>query len=305
VNNLALCESISLREEQLKEVSQDRALEILDKAKALVMAIHQGVGVATTEEVAKYFEVSIEAVSKVVQRHRSELNSDGLKVIQGKILKEHKDLMSLCDGKARLITWNPRSMLRCGMLLRDSEVAKQVRTTLLDIASNKNSVENLERQFLPEMSLKQIDEYATIMGKRFGAAYEQQVLIQTIQKFYPDFPIIPPKPEELASLITAKALLNPTQIAKELGLLCKAKPYNPSGEKANKLLEQLGYQIKISGTWSATDKAIDANLVDRKPVSTGSSTQKDQMRWSADIIPILQEYTVSAQQTLDLHARNR
>jgi hypothetical protein len=178
-------------------------------------------------------------------------------------------------------------------------VASWIQEWRSDKTASESSIKSLERQFLPEMPLKQIDEYAAIMGKRFGKPYEQQLLIQTIQKFHPHLPIISPKSEEIASLVTAKALLIPKQIAKELGLLCDSKPYNPSPQKVNKLLEQLGYQTNVAGVWSATDKAIAANLVDRKPVSTGSSTQKDQMLWSADIIPILQEHT-AAQQTLNV-----
>jgi hypothetical protein len=41
MNNLALCESQSLREEQIEGLSHDKALETLNKAKALVMAVHQ------------------------------------------------------------------------------------------------------------------------------------------------------------------------------------------------------------------------------------------------------------------------
>lgn len=102
-------------------------------------------------------------------------------------------------------------------------------------------------------------------------------------------PIIPPAPEELASLPTAKALLTPTQIADRLDLNYKTGKPNP--QAVNKLLEDLGYQTKIDGTWSATDKAIELNLCDRKPIETESRTQKDQLLWSIDIIAILQEYT--------------
>lgn len=292
MNNLALCESKSLREEQLREVSQDRALEILDKAKALVMAIHQGSGVATTQQIAGYFEVSIETIQSTVKSNRLELQSDGLRLASGRELKDVLSVIDKSDSPPTLTLWTPRSALRCGMLLRDSEVAKQVRTILLDTISQKVSLQKLEGQFRSEVSIKSIDEAATVLGKRFGSAYEQRFLIQNIKKHQPSFDLPSIEPQESASLPTTKALLTPTQIAKELGLFCKSKPENPSPQKVNKLLEQLGYQTKIAGVWSATDKAINLNLVDRKPVSTKSSTQQDQMLWSADIIPILQEHTL-------------
>jgi hypothetical protein len=180
------------------------------------------------------------------------------------------------------------------MLLRDSSVAKQVRTVLLDIAGQKGSVEKLERQFqpvLPTPTLKEINEAGKMYEELYGLAYKQQYIQQKLSKFYPSLAGHDPKPEELASLPTAKALLIPTQIGEQVGLFCKSNPKNGSAQQVNKLLEELGYQTRIDGIWSATDKAIDLNLCDRKPVSTGSRTQKDQLLWSADIVPILQEHT--------------
>ncbi len=150
----------------------------------------------------------------------------------------------------------------------------------------------LEALVAPKPEIKQIDQVARMLGKRFGKAYEQRYIQQQVKKHYPALSGDKPESAELTSLPTARALLNPTQIAKELDLFCESKPEEPSPRKVNKLLEQLGYQIKVAGVWSATDKAIAANLVDRKPVETNSRTQKDQLLWSADIISILQEHSV-------------
>jgi hypothetical protein len=99
---------------------------------------------------------------------------------------------------------------------------------------------------------------------------------------------LPPTPEELPSL-PAQSLLTPTQIAKELGINYKTGAPNPRW--VNEKLEVLGYQEKVGGQWSATPKA--AGLCDRKPVDTDSRTQKDQLLWSADIIPVLQEFVAA------------
>jgi phage regulator Rha-like protein len=127
-----------------------------------------------------------------------------------------------------------------------------------------------------------------------GKAYADRWLAQMHQKWYPALVGDAPKPEESASLPTAKALLTPTQIAEQLGLYCKSNAKSGDARRVNKLLQELGYQTKIDGVWSATDKAIDLNLCDRKPIDTGSRTQKDQLMWSADILVILQEHTVEA-----------
>jgi hypothetical protein len=163
---------------------------------------------------------------------------------------------------------------------------------LLDIAQKKESIDSLERQFLPEVSIKSIDEAATVFGKRFGAGYEQRFLVQNIGKFHPHLTIPPAAPEELVSLPTPKALLTPTQIGEQLGLFCKSNAKSGDARRVNKLLQELGYQTKIDGIWSATDKAINLNLCDRKPVDTKSHSQKDQLFWSADVVAILEEHVV-------------
>lgn len=150
--------------------------------------------------------------------------------------------------------------------------------------------QTLEVLVAPKPEIKQIDQVARMLGKRFGKAYEQRYVQQQVKKHYPALHGDAPDSSELASLPTAKALLTPTQIAVELSLFYKTGAGNP--QAVNTLLEQLGYQTKIGGRWSATDKAIKANLVDRKPVETNSKTQKDQLLWSADIILILKEHAV-------------
>lgn len=151
----------------------------------------------------------------------------------------------------------------------------------------------LEVSAAPKPKLSEIKQAGKIYCGVFGKAYEQRYIQQQVEKHYPALAGFNPLVAEQVSLPTAKALLTPTQIAKELGLFCKTKPENPSPQKVNKLLERLGYQTKVAGVWGATDKAIAANLADRKPVSTASSSQQDQLLWSADIIAILKEHVLA------------
>ena len=138
MNDLILLESVSARNEKLSALTQDSALDYLNKAKSLVMAMWQGTGITTTEQLADYFEVSSDAVKKVLLRHREEFESDGVREIKGKDLKalqsQGSDMLSLPEKTTRLNIWTPRAALRLGMLLRDSAIAKQVRTLLLDVA---------------------------------------------------------------------------------------------------------------------------------------------------------------------------
>jgi hypothetical protein len=89
----------------------------------------------TIKLVAEFYEVDKYALDKVFIRHREELSHDGMKILKGEdASKFNVDNMSTLRIPNKTITIVPRkAILRIGMLLRDSEVAKQVRTYLLNV----------------------------------------------------------------------------------------------------------------------------------------------------------------------------
>jgi hypothetical protein len=92
--------------------------------------------------VADYFEVGERVVNKLIQRHRSELEANGFIVLRGADLERFKgDTLSPYPGgssesypqaRSNLALFTRRAVLNVGMLLRDSDVARRVRTYLLD-----------------------------------------------------------------------------------------------------------------------------------------------------------------------------
>jgi phage regulator Rha-like protein len=146
--------------------------------------------------------------------------------------------------------------------------------------------QNLENQFAPKPTQKEIRASYGMWKAAYGKPYADRWLNQMHQRYYPALIGEAPQPQEMASLATAKALLTPTKIAEELGILHSTGSGNAA--KVNSLLVQFGYQTSVGGRWSATDKAIEANLCDRKPVDTNSRSQKDQLLWSASMIKVLQ-----------------
>jgi hypothetical protein len=130
-NDQVLLESQAARSSQLAQI-EDRAEELLSKAKVLHFNVWQGTGIATTEQVAEFYEVPIKTVEAVLQRNRKEFDSDGLKVLRGKELGSVTFIMKVTNKARNLTIWNPRATLRLGYLLRDSAIAKAVRTTSLD-----------------------------------------------------------------------------------------------------------------------------------------------------------------------------
>ncbi|WP_314176089.1 restriction endonuclease [Streptomyces winkii] len=126
----------ALLESQTLRASVVARTEALDKVKVLSL-LPDGLHV-TTRMVADYFEVTDQVISKLVQRHRDELTANGLRTLRGSDLRVfERDNLSFSDGsypqgRAHLTVYSRRAVLNVAMLLRDSEVARRIRTYLLD-----------------------------------------------------------------------------------------------------------------------------------------------------------------------------
>ncbi|MET9668150.1 hypothetical protein ABZY19_22725 [Streptomyces sp. NPDC006475] len=130
----ALLESRAMRD------SVQGCVEALDKVKALAL-LPDNVHVST-EGVARYFEVSTEVIKKLTQRHREELTENGMRILRGSDLGEYqRDKLSLSSAadpgsypqrRSSLTLYTRRTVLNIAMLLRDSDIARRVRTYLLD-----------------------------------------------------------------------------------------------------------------------------------------------------------------------------
>ena len=97
----------------------------------------EGRYVLTKQMVADYFGVDIRTISRYIENHQEELEQNGYFICKGKSLKELK----LRFGKdidvptktTFLGLFDFRSFLNIGMLLTESEKAKQLRSMILDI----------------------------------------------------------------------------------------------------------------------------------------------------------------------------
>jgi restriction system protein len=124
-------EGVLLESKSLRDSVAGRT-ETLDKVKALSL-LPDGTHV-TTQMVANYFEVGIEAIRSLVKDNRGELVANGYHVLTGAELRSFQDLGSLDKHVGRhLALFTRRTVLNVAMLLRDSIVARQVRTRLLDV----------------------------------------------------------------------------------------------------------------------------------------------------------------------------
>lgn len=170
-----------------KEAREDciARVEVLDKVGELLLL--PNTEYATTEQVANYYEVGIEAINSLVKDHREELQGNGFRVFKNsdikvfdlKFFKDFKKNRSVITyimndgeelkvGNKGVSLFPKRAILNVGMLLRDSEVAKEIRTRLLDIVHDASKQNNNEETIV-ENVVNEISEEKQLMLDRIEA----------------------------------------------------------------------------------------------------------------------------------------
>lgn len=156
-----LVENRELREQVVSRV------EVLEQVKEILTL--GATDFVTVELAANYYEVEKNTLDVLIKRNREEIEADGLIVYSGKEIKEIlvTDKMSItnfrgyfeidgikfANGKNTLIP--KRALLRIGMLLRDSEVAKEIRTRLLDIVHDTEINTDIVNNVIEEIRTEQ------------------------------------------------------------------------------------------------------------------------------------------------------
>lgn len=165
--------------------------EVLEKVKELFLL--PGTEIATLKLVADFYEVDEKVVEKVYTRHLDELESDGmcskrytelsnlqyvgLKTAKGKVTFTF-DNGKMFDYPTRGTKVFPRrAILRVGMLLRDSEIAREVRTQLLNI-EEKSSDETKTHDIDEEQSLMLSVGMAVASGDATAVAVASAKLVE-------------------------------------------------------------------------------------------------------------------------------
>lgn len=157
MNELTFTEDRNLRDNCISHY------EVLERVKNLLLI--PGMEFATMKQVAEFYDVEVKAIEKVCLRNKDELISDGvelksykdflirqdvgLETVKGKVLLTLENGNVLSVPNRGLKVFPRRAILRIGMLLRDSAVAKEVRTQLLNIeekTSNEIKTEDINEE---------------------------------------------------------------------------------------------------------------------------------------------------------------
>ncbi len=224
LTELAYLESQSVRQQQLEELNDERSLLILNKVKSLLVALWKDKErVTTTEEIASYYEVESSVVRHASKKHREEFLTDGWREIKGssnlKALRSiGSEVFSLPSATTRVAIWTPRAALRLGMLLRDSEVAKAVRTSLLNAVEKviPAQAEELERLRLENQNLHLQLEVAKAQKETAEAQERLLSASQLLAIINPTLPaLVLGKPD---AVVTQKEVIEKTVLVNERGI---------------------------------------------------------------------------------------
>lgn len=216
-------------------------VDVLGKVKELLTL--PNTELCTTKIVADYYEVPSDTVRSIFKRHKDELTMNGVKVVEAEELKQLKtDVQDapLLHQARSLTVYSKRAVLNIGMLLRDSKVAQEVRSQLLNITETvsneqKEQTINMEMQLMYNV-IKAKNDFETMMAMREYDNFKNQHIAKlnaTIEEYKPDV-------EFSQEVLKADGTVSTTQIAKEYGMSCQA---------LNHLLNMEDIIYKKAGQW--------------------------------------------------------
>lgn len=175
-NELVLIESRTARQQY------GNRIDVLEKVRAVPFLpddLH-----VTTEGAAAFFGVSIDTIRQLVHRNLDELQAHGYRVISGAQLSDIKSLSGL-GGRARsLALFDRRTLLNVAMLLRDSDVAREVRRYLLDSEQAVRSIEvsALARRRASDPLTWTWSEVAAIARQRYETSWGEEQLRRKLRQ---------------------------------------------------------------------------------------------------------------------------
>ena len=237
---------------QKKEVREEymTRLEVLDSVGELLML--PNTEMATVKQVEEYFGVGIEAIQSLIKDNREELNANGYKVYKKSeilnVLKGQLENVSVPNRGMGLFT--KRAILNVAMLLRDSEVAKEIRSRLLDIVHDASKSQEGKKSIV-ENVVTEINEEKQLMLDRIEAEMNgdfDTVCVINAKLFALKNKRIAELEDEVETITThALTLIESKQIVNRLVRLIAMKEYGGMFGKAwGELYKSINYKLGIN-----------------------------------------------------------
>lgn len=185
-----MMETILTKEQREENIGK---IEVLDKVGKLLSL--GKTEFSTVKQVSEYYGVGEEAIQSVYKRHKNEIDSDGVKhesseeiirlIVHNEQLKiESMSGKKIVDGivipNRGMKLFSKRAVLRIGMLLRDSKVAAELRTRLLNIYEAGENTPQNNGKTIVENNLNLIETEKEIRDKLAKAIAEGDNLMASV-----------------------------------------------------------------------------------------------------------------------------
>ena len=171
-----------IESKETREKLMDR-VDVLDKVKKVILLPYGDS--MTTEQVAEYYEVSKATIDSLVYDNKEELILNGYETLTKERLTSFKKVCEIKSRARQISIFTRRAILNVGMLLRDSNIAKQVRTSLLNMSENKEAIQqevsNIDKEKLLALDVlyaKTDNERMVNLGKFINYKDEQKAKIE-------------------------------------------------------------------------------------------------------------------------------
>lgn len=166
--------------------------EVLEKVKNLLLL--PGTDLMSIDQVADYYEVSSQGIKNLYSQNREEIDEDGTKILPRDFYNGSTEKSTSVEVKQTSVTYtfengqtvtinnrglkafSRRAVLRIGMLLQQSEVAREVRNQLLNI-EEKTSTETKTEDIEEEQKLMLSVEMAVASGDANAVAIASANLV--------------------------------------------------------------------------------------------------------------------------------
>lgn len=265
-----------VKDKRLRESVINRT-EVLDRVKQLILL--PNTEYATTRMVAEYYEVTTDVIGMIVMANNDEVISDGYSTISGKELVSKINLETkrghyLVDGikipYSKQGVFTRRAILRVGMLLRDSEVAKEVRTYLLNV---EHDTQEKMPEIIDDITEEINEEQKLLMniGIAFASGDNTQILLATQAHHnyvvaLKDKRIKKVEDEKEMIITNALTISESRKIIKAIVTNIAAKTKRCYPEVWNEMYRKLNYQLSINingrnGKGSKLDKLNDEEML--------------------------------------------
>ena len=197
LKKMKISEETMISNKDLQEQYISR-VDVLDKVKDLFLI--PAMECMTPKQVADYYEVPVDTIRTTYKMNREELVSDGavthsigdIKSLIG-CESTHQNITNCRGGieitidentkvfipNAGIILYPKRAILRVGMLLRDSVIAKEVRTQLLNIVEVAQS----EKPEIITQEIQKEEDLLLNIGKAFATGDATKLMIATQEYF--------------------------------------------------------------------------------------------------------------------------